>query len=82
MFALGPDYAPHAREAGFELPPMPLTFTKFPSCLTGPRAEVRVACWLNGEEIQSDRTSSMLLSVSEVVARLSAVRSITTRFVA
>ena len=31
VFALGLNYALHAREAGLELPPMPLTFTKFPS---------------------------------------------------
>jgi 2,4-didehydro-3-deoxy-L-rhamnonate hydrolase len=135
VFALGLNYALHAREAGLELPPMPLTFTKFPSCLTGPHAEVRVAtplvdwevelvvvigdggrvagytvgpppqfslgksfpgfgptgpwvvtpdelpdpddlaieCRLNGERMQSDRTSSMLFGVSEIVARLSAI---------
>ena len=42
VFALGLNYALHAREAGLELPPTPLTFTKFPSCLTGPEATVRV----------------------------------------
>jgi 2,4-didehydro-3-deoxy-L-rhamnonate hydrolase len=147
VFALGLNYALHAREAGLELPPMPLTFTKFPSCLTGPRAEVRVAtpqvdwevelvvvmgtagrvagftvgqdlsardvqmqgsppqfslgksfpgfgptgpwvvtpdalphpgdlaieCWVNGERMQSDRTSSMLFGVGEIVERLSAI---------
>src|SRR4051812_39051415 len=134
VFALGLNYALHAREAGLDLPPTPLTFTKFPSCLTGPEATVRVpspqldwevelvvvigeagrvagftvgqdlsardvqmqgsppqfslgksfpgfgptgpwvvtpdeladpddlaiACWVNGEQMQSDRTSSML----------------------
>ena len=43
VFALGLNYAMHAREAGLELPPMPLTFTKFPSCIAGPAANVRVA---------------------------------------
>jgi 2-keto-4-pentenoate hydratase/2-oxohepta-3-ene-1,7-dioic acid hydratase in catechol pathway len=43
VFALGLNYALHAREAGFELPPMPLTFTKFPSCIAGPDALVAVA---------------------------------------
>jgi 2-keto-4-pentenoate hydratase/2-oxohepta-3-ene-1,7-dioic acid hydratase in catechol pathway len=43
VFALGLNYAMHAREAGLELPPMPLTFTKFPSCIAGPAAEVDVA---------------------------------------
>src|SRR3954452_8594544 len=43
VFALGLNYALHAREARWELPPMPLTFTKFPSCITGPDAEVVIA---------------------------------------
>jgi 2-keto-4-pentenoate hydratase/2-oxohepta-3-ene-1,7-dioic acid hydratase in catechol pathway len=157
VFALGLNYAMHAREAGLELPPMPLTFTKFPSCIAGPAATVQVAtdrvdwevelvavigrqaqrvavadawahvagvmvgqdisardvqmlgsppqfslgksfpgfgptgpwlatpdelrdpddlaisCSLNGEQMQSDRTSSMLFSVSETVSRLSAI---------
>src|SRR3954471_15251207 len=29
VFALGLNYALHAKEAGLDLPPMPLTFTKF-----------------------------------------------------
>jgi 2-keto-4-pentenoate hydratase/2-oxohepta-3-ene-1,7-dioic acid hydratase in catechol pathway len=157
VFALGLNYAMHAREAGLELPPMPLTFTKFPSCIVGPNATVQVAtdrvdwevelvavigrvahrvdaadawdhvagvtvgqdisardvqmmgsppqfslgksfpgfgptgpwlvtpdelpdrddleigCSVNGEQMQADRTSSMLFSVSESVARLSAI---------
>jgi 2-keto-4-pentenoate hydratase/2-oxohepta-3-ene-1,7-dioic acid hydratase in catechol pathway len=43
VFALGLNYAMHAKEAGLELPPMPLTFTKFPSCIAGPNATVKVA---------------------------------------
>src|SRR4051812_35519569 len=43
VFALGLNYALHAREAGLELPPTTLTFTKFPSCLVGPDAVVDVA---------------------------------------
>jgi 2-keto-4-pentenoate hydratase/2-oxohepta-3-ene-1,7-dioic acid hydratase in catechol pathway len=157
VFALGLNYAMHAEEAGLELPPMPLTFTKFPSCLVGPDATVAVAtgrvdwevelvvvlgraahrvdaarawehvagltvgqdlsardvqmtgsppqfslgksfpgfgpigpwlatpdelatpddlaigCAVNGEAMQGDRTSSMLFSVPETIARLSAI---------
>jgi 2-keto-4-pentenoate hydratase/2-oxohepta-3-ene-1,7-dioic acid hydratase in catechol pathway len=157
VFALGLNYALHAEEAGLELPPMPLTFTKFPSCIAGPDAVVAVpsprtdwevelvavigrrahhvaaadawhhvagltvgqdlsardvqmlgspaqfslgksfpgfgptgpwvvtpdaladpgdlaiGCTLNGEPMQSDRTSSMLFSVPETIARLSAI---------
>src|SRR4051812_42281312 len=43
VFALGLNYALHAQEAGLALPPMPLTFTKFPSCIVGPGAEGGVA---------------------------------------
>jgi 2,4-diketo-3-deoxy-L-fuconate hydrolase len=43
VFAMGLNYALHAREAGYELPEMPLVFTKFPSCITGPNAVVAVA---------------------------------------
>jgi 2-keto-4-pentenoate hydratase/2-oxohepta-3-ene-1,7-dioic acid hydratase in catechol pathway len=157
VFALGLNYARHAREAGLDLPPMPLVFTKFPSCIVGPDATVRVAtekvdwevelvavigrraegvsaerawehvagvtvgqdisardvqmqgsppqfslgksfpgfgptgpwlvtpdalparddlaiaCSVNGERMQADRTSSMIFSVPETVARLSAI---------
>lgn len=40
VFALGLNYRTHAEESGVPLPPAPLVFTKFPSCLTGPRADV------------------------------------------
>ena len=157
VFALGLNYAMHAHEAGLELPPMPLTFTKFPTCIVGPHVEVDVAtdrvdwevelvavigrrahrvgaadawshvagltvgqdisardiqmtgsppqfslgksfpgfgptgpwlvtpdelpdrddlaigCAVNGEQMQEDRTSSMLFSIPEMVARLSAI---------
>lgn len=40
VFGVGLNYRDHAREAGLELPQTPLVFTKFPSCLAGPCAEV------------------------------------------
>lgn len=40
VFAVALNYAPHAAEAGFALPPEPLVFTKFPSCICGPVATV------------------------------------------
>lgn len=40
VFGVGLNYRDHAREAGLELPKSPLVFTKFPSCLAGPCAEV------------------------------------------
>ncbi|MEM8707446.1 MAG: fumarylacetoacetate hydrolase family protein [Actinomycetota bacterium] len=40
VFAVGLNYADHAGEADMELPENPLVFTKFPSCLVGPTADV------------------------------------------
>lgn len=40
VFAIGLNYGDHAAESGMELPPAPLTFTKFPSCIAGPHADV------------------------------------------
>ncbi len=42
VFAIALNYRPHAAEAGFEPPESPLVFTKFPSCIVGPLAEVRL----------------------------------------
>ncbi len=40
VFAIGLNYKDHAAEAGLPLPESPMVFTKFPSCLVGPSAEV------------------------------------------
>jgi 2-keto-4-pentenoate hydratase/2-oxohepta-3-ene-1,7-dioic acid hydratase in catechol pathway len=40
VFGIGLNYRDHAGESGMELPPAPLTFTKFPSCIAGPSATV------------------------------------------
>jgi len=40
VFGIGLNYLDHAGESGVPLPPAPLTFTKFPSCITGPTADV------------------------------------------
>jgi len=40
VFAIGLNYRDHAAEAGLELPRQPMVFTKFPSCLVGPHADV------------------------------------------
>ncbi len=42
VFAIGLNYRDHAQEAGLEIPTDLVVFTKFPSCLTGPDAEVRL----------------------------------------
>jgi 2-keto-4-pentenoate hydratase/2-oxohepta-3-ene-1,7-dioic acid hydratase in catechol pathway len=40
VFAVGLNYRSHAAEADMDLPDTPLIFTKFPSCLTGPKDPV------------------------------------------
>ncbi|WNM25567.1 fumarylacetoacetate hydrolase family protein [Demequina capsici] len=40
IFAIGVNYREHADEAGYPPDSMPVTFTKFPSSLTGPQATV------------------------------------------
>lgn len=40
IFGIGLNYRDHAQEAGLEIPKQPMVFTKFPSCLTGPRSDV------------------------------------------
>lgn len=42
VFAIGVNYAAHASEAGYPPDSAPVTFTKFPSCLTGPVCEVEL----------------------------------------
>jgi 2-keto-4-pentenoate hydratase/2-oxohepta-3-ene-1,7-dioic acid hydratase in catechol pathway len=42
VFAIGVNYAEHAAEAGYPSDSMPVTFTKFPTCLTGPEATVEL----------------------------------------
>lgn len=39
-FGIGLNYLDHAGESGVDLPPAPLTFTKFPSCIASPNADV------------------------------------------
>lgn len=41
-FGIGLNYRAHAAESGAELPPVPVVFTKYPSCITGPTADVEL----------------------------------------
>ena len=43
VFGIGLNYRSHATESGMELPPTPLTFTKFPSCLAGPTTTIELS---------------------------------------
>jgi len=41
VFAIGLNYRDHAAESGFEVPDrLPPTFTKWPSCITGPYGDI------------------------------------------
>jgi 2-keto-4-pentenoate hydratase/2-oxohepta-3-ene-1,7-dioic acid hydratase in catechol pathway len=40
VFAIGLNYGEHAKEANLPAPKQPMVFTKFQSCLVGPRADV------------------------------------------
>jgi len=40
VFGVGLNYRDHAAEAGLEIPTQPMIFTKFPSCLAGPRSPI------------------------------------------
>jgi len=42
VFAVGLNYADHVAESKMELPQTPLVFTKFPSCIVGPNADVEL----------------------------------------
>ena len=42
VFAVGLNYADHVAEANMEMPTSPLVFTKFPSCIVGPDADVEL----------------------------------------
>ncbi len=42
VFGIGLNYRDHAAESGLPLPDRPATFTKFPSCIAGPCAEVEL----------------------------------------
>lgn len=41
-FAVGLNYQAHADEGGMDVPDAPLVFSKFPSCLVGPTADVEM----------------------------------------
>lgn len=43
VFGIGLNYASHAKEAGLAIPTEPLTFTKFPTCICGPRDHIQLS---------------------------------------
>ena len=43
VFGVGVNYRDHVQETGMDMPTTPMIFTKFPSCLAGPTADVRLS---------------------------------------
>jgi 2,4-diketo-3-deoxy-L-fuconate hydrolase len=43
-FAVGLNYQSHVNEADMEAPEAPLVFSKFPSCIVGPTADIELRC--------------------------------------
>ncbi len=76
VFGIGLNYRDHAGESGAPLPPAPLTFTKFPSCIAGPTAEVPLSGAMVDWEVEivvviGDATSHVgVLEAWNVVAGL------------
>lgn len=52
VFAVGLNYRSHAAESGLELPQNPLVFTKFPTCLVGPRHDVVLGTTAGDYEVE------------------------------
>lgn len=42
VFGIGLNYGAHAVEAGYDVPEVPVTFTKFPTCITGPHTDLPI----------------------------------------
>lgn len=51
-YAIGLNYSNHAAEAGIDLPTVPIVFTKFPSCITGPNADVELRTETGDYEVE------------------------------
>jgi 2-keto-4-pentenoate hydratase/2-oxohepta-3-ene-1,7-dioic acid hydratase in catechol pathway len=67
-FGIGLNYHAHAAEGGMEVPESPLVFTKFPSCLTGPTADVELrsdGCDYEGELVVVIGTGGKDIPVDE-----------------
>lgn len=70
IFGVGLNYREHAREAGLELPKQPMIFAKFPSCVTGPRADVV----LTGSRV--DYEVELVVAIGRRGRRISAARAL------
>ena len=67
-FGIGLNYATHVEEASMQPPAHPLVFTKFPSCLVGPTADIELrsdACDYEGELVVVIGTGGKDISVDD-----------------
>jgi 2-keto-4-pentenoate hydratase/2-oxohepta-3-ene-1,7-dioic acid hydratase in catechol pathway len=87
VFGIGLNYRDHAGESGMALPPAPLTFTKFPSCIAGPTVDVPLSGAMVDWEVEivaviGDEASHVALSDAwSVVAGLTLGQDISDRAV-
>lgn len=58
-FGVGLNYQPHIDEASMETPDVPMVFTKFPSCITGPNSNVII------RSDQCDYEGELLIVIGE-----------------
>ena len=58
-FGVGLNYQPHVDEASMETPDVPMVFTKFPSCITGPNSNVMI------RSDQCDYEGELLIVIGE-----------------
>ena len=66
VFGIGLNYRDHADESGMTEPSAPLVFTKFPSCITGPTADIA----LSGATV--DWEVEIVVTIGEEVSRVAA----------
>ena len=69
VYAIGLNYRDHAAEGGFDIPSSPMVFTKFPSCLAGPRAEVP----LDGDRV--DWEAELVVAIGREAVRVEEARA-------
>ena len=84
-FGIGLNYRAHAEEGGMDLPDSPLVFTKFPSCIVGPTADVALrsdGCDYEGELLVVIGTGGRDIAIADAwdhVAGLTVAQDISDR---
>ena len=70
VIAIGRNYREHADEEGVDTPPAPLIFSKWPSSIVGPDAEIR---WDPSLTAQVDYEAELAVVIGRTARRVSAV---------